>query len=170
MSDYTNESAELLLAESLSTPAIMWWVTGLIVCSGLLSGLAGKPGITPLLLGVILVTIAFLVGVAWLTYWLYCRRMRVKMDATRAWIHIPLTKERSLRWADIRTAAIVTLKNMNYPAMIVLSVHTPEETLTRKRMMWKNPIHGEELRFQLTDSRRAVVEQQLGMTLPEITL
>jgi hypothetical protein len=59
---------------------------------------------------------------------------------------------------------------MNYPAMIVLSIHAPQETLTRKRMMWKNPKRSEELRIQLTDSRRAVVEQQLGMHLPEIML
>lgn len=170
MYDYNNESAELLLDETLSTPAMMWWLTGIIVCSGVISGMARMREVSLLLVGVILGTIAFLVLVAWLTYWLYCRRMRLRMDATRVWSHIPLTKDRSLNWADVRTAAIVKLKDMNYPAMIVLSVQSPEEALTRKRMMWKNPKRGQELRFQLTDSRRAVVEQQLGMTLPEITL
>ena len=170
MTEYTNENGQLLLDEPLSTPAIMWWLTGIIVCSGVISGMARMREVSLLLVGVILGTIAFLVLVAWLTYWLYCRRMRLRMDATRVWSHIPLTKDRSLNWADVRTAAIVKLKDMNYPTMIVLSIHTPQETLTRKRMVWKNPKRGEELRIQLTDSRRAIVEQQLGMTLPEITL
>lgn len=170
MSDSPNKTTGLLLDEPLSTPAIMWWLTGIIVCSGVISGLAGKHDVTPLLIGVTLATTAFMVGVAWLTYWLYCCRMRLKMDATRVWSHIPLTKDRSLSWADVRTAAIVTLKNVNYPAMIVLSVHAPQETLTRKRMLWKNPRRGEELRIQLTDTRRTIVEQQLNMRLPEIQL
>ena len=170
MYDYNNESAELLLDETLSTPAMMWWLTGIIVCSGVISGMARMREVSLLLVGVILGTIAFLVLVAWLTYWLYCRRMRLRMDATRVWSHIPLTKDRSLNWADVRTAAIVKLKDMNYPTMIVLSIHQPQEALTRHRMMWKNAKRGEELRIPLSESRRAVVEQQLGMKLPDIEL
>ena len=170
MSENHHESSALLLDESLTTPAIMWWMTGIIFFSGLAGGLIGSQHISLLLIGVTLGITAFLAGVAWLTWWLFCRRMRLRMDATRVWSHIPLTKDRSLNWADVRTAAIVKLKDMNYPAMIVLSVQSPEEALTRKRMVWKNPKRGEELRFQLTDSRRAVVEQMLHMTLPEIVL
>ena len=70
----------------------------------------------------------------------------------------------------MRTAAIVHLRNMNYPDMIVLSIHEPKDVLTRKRMVWKNPKRGEEMRFPLTESRRAVVEERLNMTLPEINL
>ena len=166
----TNDNT-LLLDETLSTPAMMWWLTGIVVTSGVVGGLSGTRGEMSLpVIGAVAAAILFLVGVVWLTYWLFCRRMRLKMDATRVWSHIPLTKDRSLNWADMQTAAIVQLKNANYPAMIVLSVLKPAEVLTRKRMVWKNPRRGEELRFQLTDSRRAVIEKQLGMTLPEITL
>ena len=165
-----NQEPQLLLDETLATPKMMWWLTGIMATSGLVGGISGGRELSWLVLGVALGFTAFVVGVVWLTYWLICRRMRLKMDTTRVWSHIPLTKDRSLAWAEVRTAAIVTLKNMNYPAMIVLSVLPPDEALTRKRMMWKNPKRGEELRIPLTDSRRAVVEQQLCMQLPEILL
>nr|MBR4281212.1 hypothetical protein [Clostridia bacterium] len=171
MSEFYNENPELLLDETLATPNMMWWLSGIMIVSGVAGGISGAQGdVSLLLLGVIVGCIAFLVGVVWLTYWLICRRMRLKMDTTRVWSHIPLTKDRSLNWADVRTAAVVSLKNMAYPSMIVLSVETPEVALTRKRMMWKNPKRGQELRFPLSDARRAVVEQQLGMQLPDIVL
>ena len=160
----------LLLDENLSTPAMMWWLTGVLIVSGLVGGLAGSDEFTLLTIGITLGMVVFMVAVAWLTWWLLCRRMRLKMDAERVWSHIPLTRDRCLNWADIRTAAIVTLKGVNYPAMIVLSIHLPQEALLRNRMLWKNPKRGEELRFPVTDTRRAAIEKQLGMQLPEITL
>ena len=171
MSEFYNENPKLLLDETLAPPKTMWWLCGIFVVSGITGGISGSQGQVDLLLvGVILGCLAFFMGVAWLTYWLICRRMRLRMDTTRVWSHIPLTKDRSLNWADIRTAAIVSLKNLAYPAMIVLSLEAPEDALTRKRMMWKNPKRGQELRILLTDSRRAVVEQMLQMTLPDIVL
>jgi hypothetical protein len=37
-------------------------------------------------------------------------------------------------------------------------------------MVWKNPKRGEEMRIVFTDSRRAIIEQCLHMTLPELEL
>lgn len=171
MNEQYNEQTELLLDETVATPAMMWWLTGIMLCSGVVGGLAGARGeISLLLLGVIAAMLVVMLLGIWGAYWLICRSMRLKMDATRVWTHIPLTKDRSLAWGDIRTAAVVTLKGMNYPTMIILSIHAPEEALTRKRMMWKNARRGEEMRIPLTEQRRAIVEQQLNMQLPDITL
>lgn len=171
MKDNYNENTDLLLDEKLSTPQMLWWLVGVMVCAAFAGSISGSRDADGFLL---LIVFAVSIGVVLLGLLLanvlFLRRMRLKMDATRVWTHIPLTKDRSLNWADVRTAAVVTLKNMNYPAMIVLSIHAPADALTRKRMVWKNPKRGEELRIPLTDTRRAVVEQQLGMTLPDIEL
>jgi len=171
MHDNYTESNDLLLDEKLSTSQMLWWLAGIMLTSAIAGGVSGSRGElgwgTLVVIGVALVIIGL--GML-LANVLYLRRMRVKMDHTRVWTHIPLQKDRSLNWADIRTAAVVTLQNMNYPTMIVLSVHAPQEALTRKQMTWKNARRGEELRIPLTDTRRAVVEQQLGMHLPEIEL
>lgn len=171
MKDNCNENNHLLLDEKLSTPQMLWWIVGIMICSafaGSISGSRDANGFTMLIVFAVSIGIVLL-GVL-LANVLFLRRIRLKMDASRVWTHIPLTKDRSLNWADVRTAAIVTLKNMNYPAMIVLSIHAPAEALTRKRMVWKNPRRGEELRIPVTDSRRAVIEKQLGMQLPNIEL
>ena len=161
----------LLLDEKISTRQMLWWITGILLSSAVVGGIAGSQGhFSWLILGLIAAFVVIILLGVLLADVLFLRRMRLRMDHTRVWTHIPLTKDRSLNWADMRCAAVVTLKNVTYPAMIVLSVHAPEEALTRKRMMWKNPVRGEELRIPLTDSRRAVVEQQLGMKLPEIEL
>lgn len=171
MPENYNENNELLLDEKLSTNQMLWWLMGIMVTAAIAGGLSGSRGATGwITLVVIGVSIAIIGLGVLLANVVYLRRMRLKMDATRVWTHIPLQKDRSLNWADVRTAAVVTLKNMNYPAMIVLSIHAPQEALTRKRMVWKNPKRGEELRIPLSDTRRAVIEQQLGMTLPEIEL
>lgn len=171
MKDNYRENTDLLLDEKLSTSQMMWWITGLMLCAAIAGGISGSRGASgELMLIVIAVSIGIIGLGILLANVLILRHMRLKMDATRVWTHIPLTKDRSLNWADVRTAAVVTLKNMNYPAMIVLSVHAPAEALTRKRMMWKNPKRGEELRIPLNDTRRAIVEQQLHMTLPDIEL
>jgi len=151
---------------------MMGWLAGLIavgVLAGSLSGSGAELDAEAWLIVIAVTTVIFGLGMG-LAYLLFLRHMRIRMDENRVWTHIPLQKDRSLEWKQIRTAAIVTLKKMNYPAQIVLSVHEPQEALTRKRMVWKNPKRGEEMRILLTDSRRAVVEQCLHMTLPEIEL
>lgn len=164
-------NVDLLLDERLSTNKMLWWLMGLITVSAIAGGVSGSRGdlgwITLVVIGASVLIL--LLGLL-LAYVLFLRRMRLRMDANRIWTHIPLTKDRSLNWTDVRTAAVVTLRDMNYPAMIVLSIHQPQEALTRHRMMWKNAKRGEELRIPLSESRRAVVEQQLGMTLPDIEL
>lgn len=162
------ENTGLLLDERLSTNKMLWWLMGLMTASAIAGGVSGSRGGSGLV--VIGASVLILLLGLLLAYALFLRRMRLRMDATRVWTHIPLTKDRSLNWADIRTAAVVTLRDMNYPAMIVLSVHQPQEALTRHRMMWKNAKRGEELRIPLSETRRAVVEQKLGMTLPDIEL
>lgn len=171
MKDNYTDNTDLLLDEKLSTSQMLWWITGIMFCSAIAGGISGSRGASGEVLLIVLGMSLGIIGLGvLLANVLILRRMRLKMDATRVWTHIPLTKDRSLNWADVRTAAVVTLKNMNYPAMIVLSIHAPAEALTRKRMVWKNPKRGEELRIPLADTRRAVVEQQLGMTLPDIEL
>lgn len=171
MKNNYSENTDLLLDEKLSTSQMLWWITGIMLCSAIAGGISGSRGANGEVLLIVLGISIGIIGLGvLLANVLFLRRMRLKMDATRVWTHIPLTKDRSLNWADVRTAAVVTLKNMSYPAMIVLSIHAPAEALTRKRMMWKNPRRGEELRIPASDSRRTVVEQQLGMKLPDIEL
>lgn len=170
MSEKVKQNGTLLLDESLATPAMLWWLIGIVAVSSIFSGISAAKEVTWITLAVILGCMLFFFLIIGLTYVLFCRRMRLRMDAERIWTHIPLQKDRALAWGQVRTAAIVTLRNMNYPALIVLSIHDPQTALTRKRMVWKNPKRGEELRLPLTDSRRAMIEQQLGMTLPEIEL
>lgn len=167
-----NEQNNYLLDEKLADRKLMGWLAGLIaagVIAGSLSGSGAKLDAEAWLIVIGVTTVIFGLGMG-LAYLVFLRHMRIRMDEKRVWTHIPLQKDRSLEWKQIRTAAIVTLKNANYPAQIVLSVHEPQEALTRKRMVWKNPKRGEELRILLTDSRRAAIEQCLHMTLPEIKL
>lgn len=170
MTENRNTHEGLLLDETLATPKTIWWLMGIIAVSAFVGALSGAREFDWIVLIIAVVAIAVFGLIVLLEYFLFMRRMRLRMDATRVWTHIPLTKDRSLDWAAIRTAAIVRLDKMNYPAMIVLSIHDPQEALTRKRMVWKNPRRGEELRIPLTDSRRAVIEQCLNMQLPEIVL
>lgn len=166
-----NEQNNYLLDETLADRKMMGWIATLIVV-GAVSGMVANGNDLEWHVRIIIVAavLAFFALVIGLEYLLYLRRIRLRMDENRVWTHIPLTKDRSLEWKQMRTAAIVTLKNMNYPTQIVLSVHEPKDVLTRKRMVWKNAKRGEEMRFPLTESRRAVVEERLNMTLPEIEL
>lgn len=165
-----NEQQNYLLDETLADRKMMGWIAMLIVVGVIAGSASGNDLDWTLRLVVIAGVCAFFALVIGLEYLLYLRRIRLRMDENRVWTHIPLTKERSLEWKQMRTAAIVHLRNMNYPDMIVLSIHEPKDVLTRKRMVWKNPKRGEEMRFPLTESRRAVVEERLNMTLPEINL
>ena len=165
-----NEQQNYLLDEPLADRKMMGWIAMLIVVGVIAGSASGNDLDWNLRLAVIAGVCAFFALVIGLEYLLYLRRMRLRMDENRVWTHIPLTKERSLEWKQMRTAAIVHLRNTNYPDMIVLSIHEPKDVLTRKRMVWKNPKRGEEMRFPLTESRRAVVEERLNMTLPEINL
>lgn len=165
------EQNNYLLDETLANGKMMTWIATLVLV-GLVAGSfsSGHDLDWKIRLGIMAGVGAFFALVIGVEYLVYLRRMRIRMDETRVWTHIPLTKDRSLEWKQMRTAAIVHLSNMNYPDMIVLSVHEPKEVLTRKRMMWKGAKRGEEMRFPVTESRRAVVEQCLNMELPEITL
>ena len=163
------EQKQYLLNESHLNKDAMRWLAGVLVCSAIAGGISGArtlDGETLLLvLGITAVVLGLDFGLA---YVLVIRPVRLYMDEQGLWVHMPLMKDRPLLWKDIRTAAVVNLKNMTYPTMIVLSVYTPEETLTRKRMVWKNAKRGQELRIWHSESRQAVVEQMLHMTLPEI--
>lgn len=165
------EQKQYLLNESHVNKDVLGWLVGLMVCSGIAGGLSGArtlDGETLLLvLGITAVGLGLGFGLA---YVLVIRRVRLYMDEQGLWVHMPLMKDRPLLWKDIRTAAVVNLENMASPTMIVLSVHEPAETLTRKRMMWKNARRGQEMRIWFSESRLAVVEDMLNMTLPEIVL
>lgn len=166
-----SEQNNYLLDETLANAKMMKWIMTLILVGCVAGSFSSGPDLEWIVRLIIIVcVVAFFAVVVGLEYVLYLRRMRVRMDENRVWTHIPLTKDRALAWKDIHTAAIVSLKNMNYPDMIVLSIHEPREVLTRKRMVWKNAKRGQELRIPLTESRRAVVEQCLNTTLPEIVL
>lgn len=165
-----NEQQNYLLDEPLADRKMMGRIAILIVVGVIAGSASGHNLDWKIRLAVIAGVCVFFALVIGLEYLLYLRRMRLRMDENRVWTHIPLTKDRSLAWKQMRTAAVVHLRNMNYPDMIVLSVHEPKDVLTRKCMVWKNPKRGEEMRFPLTESRRAVVEQCLNMTLPEIVL
>lgn len=165
-----HEQKNYLLDETLANGKMMKWVMSLVLV-GVIAGSFSTGDLEwPVRLMIAAGVMVFFALVIGLEYLLYLRRMRIRMDEERVWTHIPLMKDRSLRWKDIHTAAIVRLKNMNYPAMIVLSIHEPRAVLTRKRMMWKNAKRGEELRIPLTDSRLDVVEHCLNTVLPDITL
>ena len=166
------EQNNFLLDEKLADRKMMGWLSGLIavgVLAGSLSGSGADLDAEAWLIVIGVTTVIFGLGMG-LAYLVFLRHMRIRMDEKRVWTHIPLQKDRSLEWKQIRTAAVVTLKNANYPAQIVLSVHEPQEALSRKRMVWKNPKRGEEMRIVFTDSRRAIIEQCLHMTLPELEL
>ncbi len=166
-----NEQNNLLLDETLANGKMIKWILSLVLVGCVAGSFSSGAELEwPVRLAIIAGVLVFFCVVLGLEYVLYLRRMRVRMDETRVWTHIPLMKDRSLEWKQIRTAAIVHLTNFNYPDMIVLSIHEPREVLTRKRMMWKNAKRGQELRIPLTDSRREVVEKCLNTTLPEIAL
>lgn len=165
------EQKQYLLNESHVNKDAMRWLVGVMVCSGIAGGLSGARTLDGETLLIVLGVTAVVLGLGFgLAYALVIRRVRLYMDEQGLWVHMPLMKDRPLLWKDVRTAAVVNLKNMAYPTMIVLSVHTPDETLTRKRMMWKNAKRGQELRIWHSESRLAVVENMLHMTLPEIVL
>lgn len=165
------EQKQYLLNESHVNRQALGWLVAVMVCSGIAGGIAGAGQLDGkmllLVLGITFAVLAMGFGLAWL---LIIRRVRLYMDEQGVWVHMPLIRDRVLAWKQIRTAAVIDLENMNYPTMIVLSVHEPAQTLTRKRMLWNNAKRGQELRIWYSDSRRAVVEQQLNMVLPEITL
>ena len=165
------EQKQYLLNESHVNKDAMRWLVGVMVCSGIAGGISGARTLDGKMLLLVLGITAVMLGLGFgLAYVLFIRKVRLYMDEQGLWIHMPLQKDRPLLWKDIRTAAIVNLQNMNYPTMIVLSVNQPAETLTRKRMVWKNTKRGQELRIWHSESRQAVVEQMLHMTLPEIVL
>ena len=164
------ESKQYLLDEPIVTKNVLLHLLALLSVAALAGAIAGAGEISALAVGIALVLVLLVAAVFALEQLLIFRRMRLRMDETRVWTHIPLTRERSLAWKQIRTAAIVRLENMNYPAMIVLSIHEPQAVLTRKRMVWKGAKRGQEMRFPVNDARRAVVEERLKMTLPEICL
>lgn len=165
-----NEQNNYILDEPLVTKNVFWWILGIVAVSGLVGGISGAKEFSMLVVWITLAVVALAAVVMLIENLLFFRRMRLRMDENRVWTRIPLMKDRSLAWKQIRTAAIVRLKNANYPAQIVLSIHEPEEALTRKRMVWKNAKRGEELRLPLNETRRAAIEQCLRMTLPEIEL
>ena len=165
-----DDQCNYILDDPLMTKSIFWWILGIVAIAGLVGGISGAGEFSLLTVGITLAVVAMTALVMLIENLLFFRRMRLRMDEKRIWTHIPLMKDRSLDWKQIRTAAIVILKNANYPAQIVLSVHAPQEVLTRKRMVWKNAKRGEELRIPVSDTRRAAIEQCLHMTLPEIIL
>lgn len=170
-----DQPSACLLDEPLANRKSMKWAVSLVLLGAAAGAVSGMSRIDDArTLGIVVIVLVAMVGlillIVWAEYALFLRRMRLRMDESRVWTHIPLTKDRSLEWGQIRTAAVVHLKNMNYPEMIVLSVHEPEEALTRRRMMWKNPKRGEELRFVASDTRREMVGRMLHMELPDITL
>lgn len=177
MKNQSNEKLQpqYLLDEPLANHKSMKWALSLVLLGAAVGGISSMARIEDArTLGILALVLVVMVGLilllVWAEYKLLLARMRLRMDETRVWTHIPLTKDRALEWKQIRTAAVVHLKNMNYPEMIVLSIHEPEQALTRKRMMWKNPKRGEELRFVASDSRREMVGQMLHMELPDIYL
>ena len=78
----------------------------------------------------------------------------------------------SLRWEEIRTAAIVHLHvGQNSDPIIVLSTLPPEQVLSRKALLGLPGLSPEEhVRVFYSSSRAAAVQHYLHMTLPEYSL
>lgn len=138
---------------------VMWGLIGV----GVIIRVGKVDGVVLAVLGGML---AFYVVVMLIYYALFIRKMRLIVDESGVTVRIPLTKPRPIAWPQVRTAAIIKPNNGISPAMILLSSHEPEQALNHNRLMWRNPKRGEEVRFALTDSRRAIVEHYLHMELP----
>ena len=120
--------------------------------------------------GMVLVVVAATAVLLLLLLWFVNRARLVVDDQGVMMTHI-VTASHTLDWKQIRTAAIVRLSNDPRYHWIVLSTNPqPAEVIVRKRLMWKNPVRGEEVRIPYTDKRREAVEHYLHMTLPEIQL
>lgn len=79
-----------------------------------------------------------------------------------------------LPWAEIRSAAVIRRDNLprllsRFPddsCFILLSLRTPENAVDQWHFLMEAPQGGTELRIPYTPARRAMIEQQLHMTLP----
>ena len=169
----TEDQNNFLLDEKLADRKMMGWLSGLIavgVLAGSLSGSGADLDAEAWLIVIGVTTVIFGLGMG-LAYLVFLRHMRIRMDEKRVWTHIPMQKDRSLDWQQVRTAAIVKLSNDPRYHWIVLSTNPhPAEVIVRKRLIWKGPGRGEEGRIPYTGKRREAVEHYLNMTLPEIML
>lgn len=121
--------------------------------------------LAPIILGTGLVTY-----LAVLLRLLFCR---VRIDENGASSNSLSAGYHTLRWADVRTAAIFRLMHDGKPgsAMILLTTRPPEESLTRKALTTGKILAAhEQLRIPLSYDRRKAVEHYLHMTLPEYHL
>ena len=161
-----NKNPSPTLNETLA-PVRALVVTSLVLWGLIFVGAVIRVGkLDGVLLAVMGGMLAFYAVMMLIYYALFIRKMRLIVDETGATVRIPLTKPRPIAWTQVRSAAIVKPNNGVSPAIILLSIHEPEQALDHKRLMWRNPKRGEEVRFPLTDSRRAIVEHYLRMELP----
>ena len=101
---------------------------------------------------------------------LFCR---VRIDENGVHANGLTSGYRTLRWTDIRTAAIFRLMQDGKPgnAVILLTTRPPEESLTREALTTSKVLAPHEhLRIPLGYDRRKAIEHYLHMTLPEYRL
>ena len=120
-----------------------------------------------LVLAIILgVAVAGLLGLWWL-----CNRERLIMDEAGVHTRSLRGKTITLPWNAIRTAAVVSLSAHPLHRWIVLSAEPdPAQVLVRQRLMRGKPYTDAELRLPFGVKRCAMLEQQLHMRLPNISL
>ncbi len=98
---------------------------------------------------------------------LLVRKYRFRVDEQGIRIDGLFGRKKFLRWADVRTAAIV---HYDGSKEIVLSVGEAKEVLVKKRLMRISQNSSEEMHLGVSDRMRGMVEHYLHMTLPEIEL
>ena len=120
--------------------------------------------------GMVLVVVAVTSVLLLLLLW-FVNRARLVLDDQGVLMKHIIAAPHTLDWKQVRTAAIVKLSNDPRYHWIVLSTNPhPAEVIVRKRLIWKGPVRGEEVRIPYTGKRREAVEHYLNMTLPEIML
>lgn len=95
------------------------------------------------------------------------RKHRFRVDGQGIRIDGLFGKKQFLRWADVRTAAIV---HYDGSKTIVLSVEEPAEVLVKKRLMRIKQNSSAEIHLGTSDRMRGIVEHYLHMELPTILL
>ncbi len=97
-------------------------------------------------------------------------RSRFKVDGEGVGIHPLWGKRVTLRWQDVRTAAIVQMSGRGDMHWITLSPKQPEEVLLKKRFHWTSGKKDGEVRVVYTEKRREAIEHWLDRELPEFGL
>ena len=116
------------------------------------------------------VVMAACIGGLLLIGWIGTRE-RLLMDDEAIRTRSLMGKVTVLSWDSIRTAAVVYLSANHLHCWIVLSAEAdPAQVLVRRRLMRGKSCTDRDLRLPYGAKRRALIEEQLHMKLPEIQL